>query len=284
MSCCGVLKTQLGLSTLTQSHYINKIRLHFVLALPSVVNRNEARVSERILAIDDDPFLLQLIEKSLLKDGYQVILAADGQEGLKLLAERKPHLVLLDIMLPRIDGWEICNRIRKVSTIPVIILTARGSQSDVVRGLQMGADDYLVKPFYPAELQARVSAVLRRASMPPTSQKAPLRFGNGSLIIDPAERLVTLDGNLVDLTRTEFDLLLFMAYRPGRILTTETIFENVWSYDAEANIESVKWYVWRLRKKIERDSGNPQHIITERGVGYRFVPNYGVQSVRVEAG
>ncbi len=231
---------------------------------------------ERILAVDDDPLLLQLIEQTLHKGGYEVILAFEGQEGLQLLAERRPHLVVLDIMLPNVDGWEICRRIRKVSTIPIIMLTARGSHSDIVRGLEAGADDYLVKPFHPDELLARVSAVLRRVAMPPPTQKAPLRFGNGSLVIDPTERLVTVDGELVDLTRTEFDLLLFMAYRPGRILTTEIIFENVWSYDADANLESVKWYVWRLRKKIEKDSSNPQYIVTERGVGYRFVPNYGM--------
>lgn len=231
---------------------------------------------ERILAVDDDPLLLQLIDQTLEKGGYEVILASHGQEGLQLLAERKPHLIILDIMLPHVDGWEICRRIRKVSTIPIIMLTARGARSDVVQGLEAGADDYLVKPFYPEELLARVSAVLRRVAMPPPAQKAPLRFGNGSLVIDPTERLVTVDGETIDLTRTEFDLLLFMAYRPGRILTTEIIFENVWSYDADANLESVKWYVWRLRKKIEKDSSNPQYIITERGVGYRFVPNYGL--------
>lgn len=231
---------------------------------------------ERILAVDDDPLLLQLIEQTLQKGGYEVILASEGQEGLQLLAEWRPHLVVLDIMMPHVDGWEICRRIRKVSTIPIIMLTARGSQSDIVRGLEAGADDYLVKPFHPDELLARVSAVLRRAAMPPPTQQVPLRFGNGSLIIDPTERLVTVDSELIDLTRTEFDLLLFMAYRPGRILTTEIIFENVWSYDADANLESVKWYIWRLRKKIERDSSDPQYIVTERGVGYRFVPNYGL--------
>jgi two-component system KDP operon response regulator KdpE len=233
-------------------------------------------VSEKILAIDDDPLLLNLIEQSLEQGGYQVIVASNGQEGLRLLAERRPHLVILDVMLPSMDGWEVCQRIRKVSTIPIIMLTARGSRSDVVRGLRAGADDYLVKPFYPEELLARVSAVLRRVAMPPPAQKAPLRFGNGSLVIDPTERQVTVDGERIELTRTEFDLLLYMAYRPGRILTTDIIFDNVWSYDAEANLESVKWYIWRLRKKIEKDSGNPQYIVTERGVGYRFVPNYGV--------
>ncbi len=241
-------------------------------------------MSEKILAIDDDPFLLQLIEKSLSKAGYQVIVAPTGPEGLRLLAEHKPHLVLLDVMLPHMDGWQVCSQIRKDSIVPIIMLTARGTQSDVVRGLQMGADDYLVKPFFPAELLARVSAVLRRASMPPASNKAPLRFGNGDLIIDATERQVFVSGEPIDLTRTEFDLLLYLARRPGRILTTEIIFENVWSYDAEANLESVKWYVWRLRKKIEQNSSTPRYIVTERGVGYRFVPNYGMDAAQGTAG
>lgn len=237
-------------------------------------------MSERILAIDDDPFLLELIEKSLNQGGFEVIPAASGQEGLRLLAERKPHLIILDIMMPTLDGWEICTRIRKVSTVPIIILTARGSRSDIVRGLRLGADDYLVKPFYPDELIARVSAVLRRVSMPAPPEKAPLRFGDGELVIDPTDRQVRLDGTPIDLTPTEFDLLIFMAHRPGRILTTEIIFDNVWSYDTDANMENVKWYVWRLRKKIEKDPSSPQYIITERGVGYRFVPNYSIPQSR----
>lgn len=241
-------------------------------------------MSERILAVDDDPFLLQLIEKSLAQGGFQVIPASNGEEGLRLLAERKPHLIILDIMMPKMDGWEICKRIRKVSTVPIIMLTARGSQADIVRGLRVGADDYLVKPFYPDELVARVSAVLRRVNMPPPPEKAPLRFGDGELVIDPADRQVRVDGEPVDLTPTEFDLLLFMAHRPGRILTTDIIFDNVWSYDTDANIESVKWYIWRLRKKVEKDPSNPQYIITERGIGYRFVPNYGTTQSRARAG
>ncbi|MEW5957080.1 MAG: response regulator transcription factor [Chloroflexota bacterium] len=236
----------------------------------------EDKVAEKILAVDDDPFLLQLIEKSLRKDSYEVIVAPNGQEGLRLLAAAKPHLVILDIMMPNLDGWEICNRIRKISTVPIIMLTALGAQDDIVRGLRAGADDYLVKPFHPDELSARVSAVLRRVALPPPPETVPLRFGDGELVIDPTERLVTVNGLPVDLTPTEFDLLLFLAYRPGRILTTEAIFENVWSYEAESNLENVKWYVWRLRKKIEKNSRNPHYIITERGVGYRFMPNYGL--------
>jgi two-component system KDP operon response regulator KdpE len=232
-------------------------------------------VAERILVIDDDPILLQLIESSLSQDGYEVCVASSGAEGLRRLGEVKPHLIILDIMMPQMDGWEICSHIRKISTVPIIMLTALGSRADIVRGLNAGADDYLVKPFYKEELLARVSAVLRRANMPPPSAKAPLRFGNGELIIDPTDRQVMLTGQLVDLTPTEFDLLLFMAHRPGRILSAEFIFENVWSYDSDANLESVKWYMWRLRKKIEKKPSSPKYIITERGVGYRFLPNFG---------
>ncbi len=231
-------------------------------------------MAEKILIIDDDRLLLQLIETSLRQDHYEVFAASNGQEGLRLLNEVKPHLVVLDIMMPNLDGWEICERIRKISTVPIIMLTARGSQADIVRGLRGGADDYLVKPFHPAELLARVSAVLRRANMPPPSADVPLRFGDGQLMIDPVDRTVRMNGGPVDLTPTEFDLLLFMANRAGRILSADLIFENVWSYDAEASIESVKWYVWRLRKKIEDNPSTPKYILTERGVGYRFVANY----------
>jgi DNA-binding response OmpR family regulator len=232
-------------------------------------------VAERILVIDDDPILLQLIESNLEQDGYEVFVASNGAKGLQGLGEIKPHLIILDIMMPQMDGWEICSHIRNVSTVPIIMLTALGSRADIVRGLNAGADDYLVKPFYKEELLARVSAVLRRANMPPLSTKAPLRFGNGDLIIDPTDRQVMLTGRLIDLTPTEFDLLLFMAHRAGRILSAEFIFENVWSYDSDANLESVKWYMWRLRKKIEKKPSTPRYIITERGVGYRFIPNFG---------
>lgn len=231
-------------------------------------------MTERVLVIDDDPLLLQLMMESLKHDNYEVDLAPNGIEGMRLLKEKKHHLIILDIMLPDMDGWEVCHRIRQVSMIPIIMLTALGSRSDIVRGLQAGADDYLVKPFHKDELLARVSAVLRRVNMPPPSPEVPLRFGNGQLVIDPTDRLVTVNGEPVVLTPTEFELLLFMVHRPGRILSTELIFENVWSYDADANIESVKWYIWRLRKKVEKDPGKPKYIVTERGIGYRFVPNY----------
>lgn len=242
-------------------------------------------MAERILIVDDDPALVEIISTSLKYGHYEVVIAANGEEGLRLLNTVKPHLIILDIMMPHMDGWEFCSRVRKASTVPIIMLTSLGSQSDIVRGLNVGADDYLVKPFNRDELLARVTAVLRRANMEPPSAKAPLRFGDGELIIDPADRQVTLAGDVIELTPTEFDLLLFMAHRAGRILSTEFIFENVWSYDSDANLESVKWYMWRLRKKIEKKPSNPKYIITERGVGYRFLPNFGqVQKGKMRTG
>jgi two-component system KDP operon response regulator KdpE len=228
-------------------------------------------VAERILAIDDDYLLLQLIQRSLESAGYEVTIALNGESGLQQLRKSPPHLVILDVMMPQMDGWEICRRIRDLSTVPVIMLTALGSHQDIVKGLKMGADDYLVKPFHPEELQARVEAVLRRMRMPPPpSDTSPLRFGGGDLIIDPANHQVMARSEVVDLTPTEYDLLLFMAKRAGRILSTDIIFDNVWPYDADASPDSVKWYIWRLRNKIEEDPRNPRYILTERGIGYRF--------------
>jgi two-component system KDP operon response regulator KdpE len=228
-------------------------------------------VAERILVIDDDHTLQKLVQHGLELTGYEVAVALDGQSGLQQLHERQPHLVILDVMMPHMDGWETCRRIREVSTVPIIMLTALGSHRDIVKGLKMGADDYLVKPFDLEELRARVEAALRRARMPsPLSDSSPLRFGEGELIIDPANRRVIVRGQVVDLTPTEYDLLLFMARRIGRILPSEVIFDNVWPYEADANVDSVKWYIWRLRSKIEEDPSNPRYILTERGIGYRF--------------
>lgn len=227
---------------------------------------------EKILVIDDDPLLLTLIQQSLEKDHYTIRTAPNGIEGLQQMEKVNPDLIILDIMMPGISGWEICDRIRRKSTVPIIMLTARGSQADIVRGLQSGADDYLVKPFHQAELLARVSAVLRRVKAAPLPDTAPLTFADGELVIDPGDHKVTCNDEIIELTPTEFNLLLYMAHRPGRILSTEVIFDNVWSYDTEANVESVKWYVWRLRKKIEANPSKPKFIITERGVGYRFAP------------
>jgi DNA-binding response OmpR family regulator len=226
-------------------------------------------MAEKILVIDDDEVLLRLIQHILELANYQVITAADGQSGFQEFLASQPHLIILDVMMPKLDGWETCRRIRDMSTTPIIMLTARGTQQDIIEGLKLGADDYVVKPFHPEELQARVEAVLRRMRMPPPSNDLPLRFAGG-LIIDPATRQVMVHGQVVELTPTEYELLLFMAKRSGRILTTDVIFCSVWPYDTNANLDSVKWYIWRLRNKIEDTPSDPRYILTERGIGYRF--------------
>lgn len=228
-------------------------------------------MAEKILAIDDDPLVLRLIQHSMEKIGYEVITATDGLSGIELFHQKQPHLVILDLMMPHVDGWEICRSLRHISKVPIIILSARGSQQDILKGLKMGADDYLVKPFYPEELQARVEAVLRRMRIPPLEpDRLPLRFGGSHLVIDPVNRQVLVQNKVIDLTPTEYDLLLYMARHVDRVLPIEMIFENVWPYYAEASLNSVKWYIWRLRRKIEDDPRHPRFILTEHGIGYRF--------------
>lgn len=227
-------------------------------------------MAERILAVDDGHLVLELIRKSLEAANYEVTLAADGPVASQLFHKVQPHLVVLDLMMPGTSGWEVCDRLRAISTVPIIMLTALTAQEDIIKGLNAGADDYVVKPFQGKELVTRVQAVLRRTRMPPPSKDLPLRFGDGDLVIDSSNRWVLAYGEMVDLTPKEYDLLLFMAQSAGRILPSVTIFENVWSYKAEASLKSVKWYVWRLRNKIEKDPRDPRFIVTERGIGYRF--------------
>jgi two-component system KDP operon response regulator KdpE len=227
-------------------------------------------VLETILVVDDDHSLLFIVKRILTISGYHVLTAVNAADGLRLFHEYQPDLVLLDIMLPGMDGWEVCQRIRAVSTVPCIFLTAKQADEDKVKGLDLGADDYIVKPIHPDELRARVNAVLRRAHMPPPSKEPILRFGSGDLIINTATRTVLVRGQKVELTSTEYRLLLYLAEQPGRVLTTVQIYDAVWSMETNAMLDSVKWYIWRLRNKIERDPGQPRFILTEPGIGYRF--------------
>lgn len=226
---------------------------------------------EKILVIDDEPDMLGLIQRCLEPAGYEVITALDGQSGMQCLRESQPNLVILDIMMPKMDGWEVCRLIRTVSAVPIIMLTALDLRENIVQGLNMGADDYVVKPFYLKELQARVEALLRRISMPPPADRLPLRFDDGDLVIDPINRQVFVRKKVVYLTRTEYNLLLFMAKHADHILSPDLIFDKVWPYSVNSSPNSVKWYIWRLRKKIEDDPRHPRFIVTEKGVGYRFV-------------
>jgi len=226
-------------------------------------------MAEKILAIDDDVILLKLIRQSLEPEGFSVTTATSGQEGLAVFHQTAPDLVILDVMMPGMDGWEVCQRLRQVSSVPIIFLTALDKIENVVQGLVGGADDYLAKPFRVAELAARVTALLRRARMP-HEQADILRFGGGKLIINRTEQTVFARGEEVLLSPIEYNLLLFMAERAGRILPNQVLFDTIWGVLADAGTQSVKWYIWRLRQKIEADPKNPQFILTERGKGYRF--------------
>ncbi len=225
---------------------------------------------ETILIIEDDPLQADVARLLLEHHGFQVVLAGDGTEGLRKLYEVQPDLVILDLILPQLDGWAVCRRIREMSTVPIVIMTSRRSDEEKVKGLRLGADDYVVKPYNPQELVARVGAVLRRTRLPPPTKNTVMRFGSGDLIIDPANLSVIIDGTPVELTPTEHRILLYLAEHPGQVIAIEDIFTNVWGFDTDVNVNNVKWYVWRLRQKLEGPDGPPRFIFTERGAGYRF--------------
>jgi DNA-binding response OmpR family regulator len=221
-----------------------------------------------ILVVDDDATVAEVLTRYLEREGYRVSRAGDGPTALDLAATLLPDLIVLDLMLPGIDGLEVCRRLRALAPIPVIMLTARGEESDRVLGLELGADDYVAKPFSPREVTARVKAVLRRATAAPVADNGgPLHAG--ALVVDVPGRQVHLDSEPVTLTAREFDLLVFLMRRPGRVLRREDLLEHVWGY-TYGDTSTVTVHVRRLREKVERDPSRPRHITTVWGVGYRF--------------
>jgi two-component system, OmpR family, response regulator VicR len=225
---------------------------------------------ETLLVIEDDGMQADVIKILLGNVGYDVVVARDGLEGLRRMYETQPDLVLLDLMIPKMDGWEVCRRIREMSNIPIVITTSRRTADDTVKGLRLGADDYVVKPFNPHELIARIGAILRRRHLP-SSRVTIKSFANGALYLDPTSLIVAVDKKQVELTPTEHRILTFLAHRAGQVVPVEDIFCEVWGYDTEVNVNSVKWYIWRLRQKIHDDNKEPRFIFTERGNGYRFI-------------
>ena len=224
-------------------------------------------IKESVLLVDDDATLLELLGEHLETTGYQVLRANRGTEALQVAAETKPELVVLDVMMPGMDGWEVCRRLRETSSVPIILLTAKDQEIDKLRGFRLGIDDYVTKPFSFAELTARVGAILGRARVAGMPQQ---EIRSGDLLIDLERRRVTVRGSAVDLTPTEYRLLTFLARHANRPVPTEQLLREVWGPEYHAEVDYVKRFVWALRKKIEADPGAPQHILTERGFGYRF--------------
>ena len=228
---------------------------------------------KKILIVDDDPALVEMVVIVLTEKGYEVIKATDGQEALKIMFDGKPDLVLLDVVMPRMNGWQTCSRIRDFSaTVPVIMLSGKQrTEDDVVRGLDYGADDYLLKPVGSKELVARVRAILRRVELPAYSGKVKeITFSDGFLTVNVLERKVTVNGELIKLTPIEFRLLALLLENTGRILTHRQLLEKVWGWEYIDDFDYVRIYISHLRRKIEPDPTLPKYIITEPGVGYLF--------------
>ena len=222
---------------------------------------------QAILLIDDDKTLLDLLSGHLETAGYRPLTASDGLDGLRLSSEAQPDLIVLDVMMPGMDGWEVCRRLREKSRVPIIMLTAKGEEIDKLRGFRLGVDDYVTKPFSFAELVARIGAVLARAAHASLSTHS---ITSGDLSIDLDQRRVTVAGCAVDLTPTEYRLLEMLARHANRAIPIEALLAEVWGPEYTGETNHVKHYIWTLRRKIEVDPGDPKHLITERGFGYRF--------------
>jgi len=225
----------------------------------------------QVLVVADEPMVRAVRARYLHREGFQVAVAADGEDALAQLGAGATDLVLLDLMLPRVDGYEVLRQLRSRSDIPVIMLTARGSETDRVVGLEIGADDYVTKPFSPREVVARVRAVLRRTGGDGREPESGLRRC-GDLVVDLARREVSREGRVVALTRKEFDLLAFLCAHPGQTFTRAQLLTDVWDFAWEGDSSTVTVHVRRLREKVEDDPASPRHLVTVWGVGYRFEP------------
>jgi DNA-binding response OmpR family regulator len=223
--------------------------------------------ARRILLVDDEPSIQKMLVHALEREGFQVHAVGDGEAALEAFGAYEPHLIILDIMLPKIDGTEVCRRIRSQSDVPIIMLTAKDDEIDRVVGLELGADDYVTKPFAVRELVARVRAIMRRVSVPTGQRQDELSYD--SLKIHLPSRRVSVGGEDVDLTYTEFELLVTLASNPGRVFSRSTLLTRVWG-DEFRDERTVDVHIRHLREKIERDPRNPEFIHTARGVGYVF--------------
>lgn len=225
----------------------------------------------KILIVDDEKLLVKGIKFNLEQDGYDVETAYDGEEALKMARDKSVSLIVLDLMLPKIDGLTVCQKVREFSSVPIIMLTAKTEDMDKILGLDYGADDYMTKPFNILELKARIKAILRRSANNDTQDKN--KFSSGNIELNYNLRRVKVDGKLIELTAKEFDLCELFATNPGKVYSRENLLDIIWGYDYPGDARTVDVHVRRLREKIEPDAANPTYILTKWGVGYYFREN-----------
>ena len=226
-------------------------------------------MSKRILLVDDEQLLLKGLRYTLEQEGYETLVAQDGEEALNVFFDNQVDLILLDVMLPKMDGIQVCQRIRETSNVPIIMLTAKGEDMDKILGLEYGADDYMTKPFNILEVKARIKSILRRASQPVAAENRKV-IRVHDMEVNVVNRSVTLGGKDVRLTAKEFDLLQLFITNRGRVFSRESMLETVWKYDYLGDMRTVDVHIRRLREKIERNSNQPEFIFTKWGVGYYF--------------
>ncbi len=236
-------------------------------------------MSKRILVVDDDADFTELVNIVLTHEGFEVLTASNGREALRTLFESKPDLVLLDVIMPQMDGWQTCKYIREASDVPIIILSGQSrSEDDIVRGLDHGADEYILKPISNRELAARVKAILRRAELPSAKEvEQPGIYIDNHLVVNIKERKVLVEGERIRLTPIEFRLFSQLLNNAGRILTHKQLLERVWGWEYTNDIDYVRIYVSHLRQKIEENPSQPRYILTDPGIGYYFQKNDGAQ-------
>jgi DNA-binding response OmpR family regulator len=234
------------------------------------ISSSDNPVVPTILVVDDEPIVRDVVVRYLERDGYRTLEAASGDEAQRLLERDPPSLVVLDVMLPGLSGLELCRWIRTRSDLPIVMLTALGEEADRIVGLELGADDYLTKPFSPRELAVRVRNLMRRTAQPTSGRAQTITFGD--VVIDPVAREAHKGGELLRLTLKELDLLMFFASNPRQVFSRDQLMDRVWGYASALDTGTVTVHIRRLRKKIENDASRPQHLETVFGVGYRFTP------------
>jgi two-component system, OmpR family, KDP operon response regulator KdpE len=235
--------------------------------LPELIKENAPRL---ILVVDDEPRMIRFIRMNLELEGFRVIEASNGADALEQIRRHLPDLIVMDVMMPQMDGFEALRLLREISTVPVILLTVKGDEDDRIRGLELGADDYVTKPFSPRELNSRVNAVLRRAAWPAPAPRTVLEIDE-RLAVDLNRHQVIVDGERIDLRPTEYRLLHHLIQNAGWVMPHEMLLAKVWGYEYREETHYLRLYINYLRKKIEEDPANPRYILTERSVGYRFI-------------